>query len=768
MERCDFASICAIIRRYLLEGAFDSQVDFAGTLFDSYVQMTQAEFDNGLLNKWLNGINRLSPGIRKFYQEKQNCEALAVTLQDAILPSLTDSGIVVQEVYDLLIHDTTVSARKKETLTARYPCASDEDEASFLADTLVFGIVRDFIARDIRKPLLSPSGNLSPVICDYVFDEGLPKPCPNFCGRGRELEGLHKLLMEKGKVFLRGIPGIGKSELAKAYARFHKKDYTNILFITYSGDLKRDIANLSFTDDYLFEGNEELFHKHNRFLRTLKPDTLIIVDNFNVDSAKDEFLPVLLKYRCRVLITTRNNLPGKTSFLLEEISDKETLFQLASYFDSASEEHRSVLEAIIEIIYSHTFAVELVARLLESGILQPQEVLQKLEAERASFDASDKIRTSKDGKAIKATYYEHIHTLFGLFGLSAEAQYIMRNLTLTPSNGIQIRLFSEWMKLQNLNAINGLIELGLLTSMPGRKILLHPMIRDVAVSEFSPSLDGCRTMLESIVHICERQGQAVSYYKVLFQVIENMIAYAENNDEEFYCWIIKGVFPYMKQYDYTSGIILLAGEMERLIKEQTLSSPHDHALLYVYQAYSTKNANKKMKLLNQALSELTEIDAKNASLASSLYCNLGIKYWDRNQFLLGKQYLEEGISILNRFHLVDDYDSIVQFINYAIVLTQLGKTHNALSALCTLEETKSIASSITPEHAMLLKVISFLSLCADNQDRAMKSIVKAMSIYTKLYIDEPDMLAEIEDEVAVVSQAIRETGGLPLNWMPTI
>ena len=66
---------------------------------------------------------------------------------------------------------------------------------------------------------------------------------------------LHAALVENDKVFLHGIPGIGKSEIAKAYAKNHKKDYTNILYFIYSGDLKRDIADLQFADDQ--EGEDE-------------------------------------------------------------------------------------------------------------------------------------------------------------------------------------------------------------------------------------------------------------------------------------------------------------------------------------------------------------------------------------------------------------------------------------------------------------------------------------------------------------------------------
>ena len=47
--------------------------------------------------------------------------------------------------------------------------------------------------------------------------------------------------MKYSKVFLYGIAGIGKSELAKAYAKTYRKEYANILYLMYSGDLRQDI-----------------------------------------------------------------------------------------------------------------------------------------------------------------------------------------------------------------------------------------------------------------------------------------------------------------------------------------------------------------------------------------------------------------------------------------------------------------------------------------------------------------------------------------------
>ena len=58
------------------------------------------------------------------------------------------------------------------------------------------------------------------------------------------------------------------------------------------------------------------------------------------------------------------------------------------------------------------------ARLLESGIMEPLLLLKKLKEEKVALDATDTIGISKDGKSRKATYYDHIHTLFSLYQLS--------------------------------------------------------------------------------------------------------------------------------------------------------------------------------------------------------------------------------------------------------------------------------------------------------------------------------------------------------------
>ena len=324
-------------------------------------------------------------------------------------------------------------------------------------------------------------------------------------------------------MFLHGIAGIGKSELAKAYAVQYKKEYTNIIFIHYSGSLYNDVLNMDFSDDLPDEPPKKKFHRHNLFLKSLKSDSLIIVDNFNVTAADDDMLSAILnKYRCRILFTSRSHWDRKPAHELSEIEDTEDLFHIVSTFFDEAEAYREIVLDIIETTHRHTFAVELTARLLAHGILSPDELLTKLQQEKAALSSTDMILSEKDGRNSRQTYHEHIRLLFSLFKLSDEAQYIMRNMAFAPAAGISARLFAKWLDLPDMNDINELTAAGFIKESPGYTLALHPMIQEVMIAALDPSVSDCRTLMNVIRELCLRHGDSVPYYKTVFGVAENI------------------------------------------------------------------------------------------------------------------------------------------------------------------------------------------------------------------------------------------------------
>lgn len=539
-------------------------------------------FDNGLVCRWMTGQAKISPKISTYYAKPSKQEKLAETIHQNLLPLMTDCSKALQDVYTLFMQDPTISEAKKNKLALLYKPA--DSRLLFLAKLISFGMERQFVKRDTRNQKLIAGGALSPVVLDYIMDSEVPKPCRHFVGREEELGELHTMLEENSKVFLYGIAGIGKSEMAKAYAKQYKKYYTNILYIEYSGDLHQSVTDMDFTDDLPEDSEEEQFRKHNRFLRSLKDDTLLIIDNFNVAATQDSFLSVMLKYRCRILFTTRSKFDGHCILQLKEIRESSCLFQLVSAFYSEAEEHRTLVEEIIETVHRHTFAVELAAKLLENGILPPEQLLEKLREEKASLENEDKINAIKDGQSCKVTYYNHIHTLFSLYSISQEQQDIMHDLCFLPPAGISARIFADWLGLTTLNDINDLIETGFVQANTRHTISLHPMIQEIALSETRPSITSCHTLLDSLQKICLMHGMEVSYYKKLFQTAENIIHLIEKDDISKYLLFLEDVFPYMEKYHHQKGMREILRELKQILKENNYGTTSDRALLLDYQA----------------------------------------------------------------------------------------------------------------------------------------------------------------------------------------
>lgn len=580
------------------------------------------------------------------------------------------------------------------------------------------------------------------------MDSEVPRPCRHFLGREEELDELHTMLEENSKVFLYGIAGIGKSELAKAYAKQYKKYYTNILYVEYAGDLHQAVTDMDFTDDLPEDGEEERFRKHNRFLRSLKDDTLLIIDNFNVTATQDSFLPVVLKYRCRILFTTRSKFDGHCILQLKEIRDPASLFQLAAAFYSEAEVHQTLVEEIIEIVHRHTFAVELAAKLLENGILPPEHLLEKLREEKASLENEDKISAIKDGQNSKATYYNHIHTLFSLYSISVEQQEIMRNLCFLPPAGISARIFADWLGLTDLNDINDLIETGFVQATTRHTISLHPLIQEIALSETKPSVTACHTLLDSLQKICLMHGTEVSYYKKLFQTVGNIMRMMEKDDLTKYLLFLEDVFPYMEKYRYRKGMKEIILEMKQLLKGNENGSATDRALLLDYQACMETKPEKAIKLEKEALAQIKEITEDNAHLVSNLHANLGGLYRMNGQAELAKEHMEKGIFLLEQYQLLYTNDSIPQINNYAALLTELQEPERTMAALQKLAQIiKEYNSDTCLDYAQVQESMGNICLITANISQAKTHFKKAMKIYENVWADEPELIEEKYQEI---------------------
>ncbi|MBQ3157907.1 MAG: tetratricopeptide repeat protein, partial [Clostridia bacterium] len=566
---------------------------------------------------------------------------------------------------------------------------------------------------------------------------------------------LHDLLNEHGKVFISGIPGIGKSELAKAYAKQHKADYTSIVHLYYTGSLRDDITRMDFVDDLADDDTDMRYQRHARFLRTLKEDTLLIVDNFNATAAEDDLLAEIMAYRCKVLFTSRCRFDEYPMLELREIIDKQILLHLMGCFYSEAEQHCETLLCIIETAHGHTLAVELAARLLETGMMEPHALLAKLQAEKAAFNAADTVNIHKDGHSTKATYYRHIHTLFSLYHLTTSEQDVMRSLCLTPPTGISARLLAKWLQQDSLNTINSLVEMGFIQSQPGRIVALHPLVQEIALEELKPSIQNCSTLLDSLHEICLRHGEESPHAQLVMQTIESIVTHAIKDAPAYYLRFVEDAIPFAEKYRCQRGIVAMVHEMEALLADSSLGALNDRALLLSYQALCANSPVTAIHLQEQALTLLADISPDNALLASNIHANLGGMYRESGNYIKAKEHMEAAISLLRRYDLLAYHDGIPQVVNYATLLSEMSQPDKAIAVLEQVEKVvQEHNSAVCMDNASIYEAMGNTYLMTGNVEQAAIQHRKCLAIYSALFPDQPDILSAKKADLRLLYEQI--------------
>lgn len=755
MKLCDFCTVTKIISDYIAESKSINQLDFMYELFKDFIESDEGadfDFDNGLVCRWLNGTARISARITGYYSEIGNIEAMAIDIEQNLIPLLYDKFMAAEELYHLLMNDTTVSENLKCELTENfYPCNDDIELSNFFSRVLLFTMNRNFVKRDVKTKELLTSGTLSPFVRDYIYDI-VPKPCRHFIGRETDLEQIHELLKENDKIFLTGVAGIGKSELAKMYAERYKRDYTNILYMRYMGDIEDMIADSDFADD-TDNNADSRFERHSRFFRSLKEDTLIIIDNFDIVPIIESGFDKLMQYRCKILFTTRCRFSEYTEYELKEMPQNDLIGLVSKFYDK-TEKKLDIVEQIIDEVHRHTLSVELAARLLASGILRPKKLLAELKKSKSIYKNEDKINIVKDGKNTKATYYEHIHRLMYIAALDGEGGEILKHLTFVSGKGINKRLLARWLNLQNLNNVNLLLEYGIIQENEFHKIALHPLIKEITIDDKEPSIANCKAFIENMHGEYLLHGIDLPYYKTMFEVTENIICIAYKDDIEIYKAFIKDAFAYMERYAYKSGMSLIISELEQYsesVDDTALILDYKSAYEHIINGDMQKSAEYEMQAVNLCDS-LT-----NPHLKANIYANMGGLYHAESEMLKAKEFMEKAYRILTENNLQYTADSLTQICNYASLAANMGEPQRAIQALEKCTE-HIIPNTII--HAELLENIGLIYLQMNDIPNAKEKLTQSLNIYSEVWEDSPELteqkISEIKEQIFLLNNSITE------------
>lgn len=758
MRRVDFSTVISIIIENCRENMHISkdreraftQTDLITGIFSEYYDSCDDKiFESSSISRWIKGSRPVPADLINFYRDN-GCESIGYDFQDNCVDVVYDLSNLCNELVTLVSNDYSLSEEKKSEILTEIDTTDESEVCRFIGNVIFAAIDRPFIPAD--KAMLPTS---AVTVSEFVFGAEVPAPCRCFCGRDTELDELHTTLQEHSKVFIKGFAGIGKSEFAKAYAKKYKKDYHNILYFNYPGSLKEMITDIDFAGDSLSDDEHTRFTKHIRFLKSLRSDSLIIIDNFN--TANDSFLSMLINYGCKMIFTTRSKIDCGHIFDIDVIENSDELYQLVSKYYSYADENKTVINALIETVHHHILSVEMTAKLLEKGLHTPEEILEHLRQNSADPDSTDKIKISKDGVNTKETYYNHIRSLFSLYLLDDDYQTIMRNMVLVDE--VRIRYFAKLLELNDTNGINELCELGFIKNDHADLISLHPMIRDVVLLDLKPSFENCDTLITNLKNKLQIIGYELPDSAIIISSIRNVMKYFGSIDSISYLNFLETAYIFLDNYHEYDFMEIIISETEKLLDNDKLRTDNNRALLLNNKAMLLSNRNDKLaksiSLMNKALSMCDK--SENPVLFANINMNLGLLYIENSETergleLIGKAYL--FIKLTRAYN--NDFITIAR--NYAAILSENGRVTKALEVLTECEfATEECCSN---NHAALLYDLGAAYILSGNYPLAVKKYSLAFAEYSALGCSE-ELTAR---KIAAARQMQRYGYEYPKEW----
>ena len=333
----------------------------------------------------------------------------------------------------------------------------------------------------------------------YSLLKHIEEPRPGFLGRDAEIEAIAGILSGQRILFLRGMGGIGKSEIAKGYAAKHKADYDTVIFAPFQDSLESLICSEALPVKNLRRAEKEsseiyCSRKLDIFQKLADERTLLIVDNFDVDG--DPKLEELLSMPCKLLFTTRNDwgdYPVLDVGPLQDFDSQRALFSKSYGFPIAASMQPYVDEMLC-LVGGHTITIELIARQMKASFKTPKQMLELIRNFGVNTHLKEKLQKNSTDTA-----FDCIQGLFSVAGLDEEALRLLRVMTFVPPAGISVPLLGEMLELDSFDAVNDLIAGSwLMLDEDGMTLKMHPVICDVIRDELTPDPENCKEYVRAL------------------------------------------------------------------------------------------------------------------------------------------------------------------------------------------------------------------------------------------------------------------------------
>ncbi|WP_028509507.1 ATP-binding protein [Ruminococcus sp. NK3A76] len=738
---CDFSNVTDILYRNRKSSKYITYNNIVNTLFGTYLKDNNIyEFPDYTLTKLHKGSIGVSPELKDYYQDAAP-DKMKENIKSA-LEYIFDKPNTYHELYRLIQYDDTLSSSMRRSILSSF-------SVDFTDDSALIDLIYESIYIAVTRLYYKDEGIVAAkyfyddliAVDDVLFknNEYVP-PCKHFCGRSKELDELHAVVSDNSTVIITGVAGIGKSELVRAYAKDHRKEYQYFGYYFYGGSLKDIIANVVH-DALATESDLNTRYQRNlELLSSLGEKALLIIDNYNVTPDEDECFDDVCDLKCKVIFTSHMRFEDYATYELRAFRHADDVKTLTKYFYQYKEDEWKCLLQIYGVFDMHTFCVELCAKAFTKGAFSPKTLYKNLKSFKIR-DFAEKLSAKKDKHPKKKTYFDHIRELFNLLGLPERHKQVLRVMVFAPVFGFRKDFLAKIMNLKNMVIVEDLIDVGLLYENYKGRVNIQSVVAEVVRSELETNNETCSDFIETVRALCLNEENTIKAgERTILQMVAAVFWSMDFSDTDFQLRFVHDCFKFTEHMGESSlNDAMIAFEQNNHRESHELKTLYlsdaaayemikkhlDNAIYYQMQAVEcSKNCDNNVLL--QA----------NTVNTYGYYLNLA----DRKEDALKEMQI--GLTLFDQL----DGDGVFYFdkyraiINYGDLLFSLGYTDEAIKQVsAAVSSLRELELQDTEVYADCIYSLGLYHVCV-NDTSAGDELVSAFRIFIDLYGRDSDFV----------------------------
>ncbi len=243
-----------------------------------------------------------------------------------------------------------------------------------------------------------------------------------------------------------------------------------------------------------------------KLLKSLKSDSLILIDDLNKLPEEDADFALLRRLKCHVLVTTRFKFDINRTYELQTLSDPRDLLRLFYSYCPDRGDGRTDEEDVlylVDLVHGHTQSILMLALTVNEGFGAVWQLSEMIREYGLDFPNEVYIATQKDDKDLYEPFFILMKQLFSVQNLNDSEKNALQNFSIMPDSGVTKRKFAEWSG--KTAEVQYLIRLGWFQEDIGtQKVYMHGIVRDMIHEVLRPTIETCKIMIDSMLYDCRR------------------------------------------------------------------------------------------------------------------------------------------------------------------------------------------------------------------------------------------------------------------------